>query len=195
VATHLSAADRLAAERRWASWLKIELNNAIRRSRHYDLHEDADRLHAAIRQMPDDTLAARRPRFLESACEIDRELRRRCKLPYSCNRNRLIKTISILWFTIALRSTARVANAFNSQGGFLITRSLVMSHKDLTELQATLRLVEKRFGAFRDKSDEAAEIAAALDALQSMVAVHRIRAEISRSKHPFELRAKRESGT
>jgi hypothetical protein len=69
----------------------------------------------------------------------------------------------------------------------------MVSHNDLSDLQAMLKAVQQRFGAVRDKSDEAAEIAAALDALQSTVAVHRIRAEISNSKHPFELRAKRES--
>ena len=50
-----------------------------------------------------------------------------------------------------------------------------------------VELLEKRFGELRDKSDEAAEIAAALDVLRSTVAVHRIRAELKHSQHPFAL--------
>ena len=62
-----------------------------------------------------------------------------------------------------------------------------MSQKDLSELQLIVEGLEKRFNVLRNKSDAATEIASALDALKSTVAVHRIRAEIRDSKHPFVL--------
>jgi hypothetical protein len=62
-----------------------------------------------------------------------------------------------------------------------------VSHKDLSQLQSMLGAIQRRFGEVRDKSEEAGEIAAALDALQSTVAVHRIRAEIKNSKDPFDV--------
>ena len=62
-----------------------------------------------------------------------------------------------------------------------------MSEKNLSELASSVELLTQRFRAIRDRSDEAQEIASALDVLQSTIAVHRIRTEISNSKHPFAL--------
>jgi hypothetical protein len=62
-----------------------------------------------------------------------------------------------------------------------------VSQDDLSELQSGVELLTLRFQAMRDKSDEAKEIASALEVLQSTIAVHRIRSEISNSKHPFAL--------
>ena len=62
-----------------------------------------------------------------------------------------------------------------------------MSHKDLVELQAKVEALQKGFVSLRDTSVESNEIAGAIDVLSSTVAVHRIRAEIRNSKHPFLL--------
>jgi len=51
--------------------------------------------------------------------------------------------------------------------------------------------LQKDFATFRDASVESSEIAGALEVLSSTVAVHRIRAEIRNSKHPFVLTSDR----
>ena len=66
-------------------------------------------------------------------------------------------------------------------------RGSTVSHEDLVELQAMVEALQKGFASFRDTSVESNEIAGALEALSSTVAVHRIRAEIRNSKHPFTL--------
>ena len=53
-----------------------------------------------------------------------------------------------------------------------------------------LKSLEERFDVIRDKSDEATEIGSAIGVLQSTVAVHRIRAGIRDSKHPFVLQSR-----
>ena len=62
-----------------------------------------------------------------------------------------------------------------------------MSDKNLLELASSVESLSQHFRAIRDGSDDDKEIASALEVLQSTIAVHRIRREISNSKHPFAL--------